>query len=104
MASTAFASPALAKDDTWYVELNAGGMIVEDIDNLSGSNEIGTLDTKIGYDVGGIVGYDFGPFRLEAEASFRRGADTKAALPQSPARRRSPSTPSRRRHDHSAQM
>ena len=75
MASTAFASPALAKDDTWYVELNAGGMIVEDIDNLSGSNEVGTLDTKIGYDVGGIVGYDFGPFRLEAEASFRRAEE-----------------------------
>ena len=56
MASTAFASPALAKDDTWYVELNAGGMIVEDIDNLSGSNEVGTLDTKIVYDVGGSGG------------------------------------------------
>ena len=77
MASTAFASPALAKDDTWYVELNAGGMIVEDIDNLSGSNEVGTLDTKIGYDVGGIVGYDFGPFRLEAEASFRRAEESR---------------------------
>lgn len=75
MASTAFASPALAKDDSWYVELNAGGMIVEDIDNLSGSNEVGTLNTDIGYDVGGIVGYDFGPFRLEAEASFRRSEE-----------------------------
>ena len=32
MASTALASPALAKDDSWYVGLEGGPSIVEHID------------------------------------------------------------------------
>ena len=32
MASTALASPALARDHSWYVELDGGPMIVEDQD------------------------------------------------------------------------
>ena len=32
MASTVIASPAFARDNAWYVELNAGPMIVEDMD------------------------------------------------------------------------
>ena len=74
LASTALASPALARDGQWYVELGGGPMLVEDIGlevNESGSEDI-TLDTdKYGYDFGGIVGYDFGAFRLEAEAGYR---------------------------------
>ena len=73
MASTALASPALARDGQWYVEVDGGVMIVEDqqfdIDN--GSDSFG-LDSDNGYDFGGIVGYDFGAFRLEAEASYRQ--------------------------------
>jgi hypothetical protein len=30
LATTALASPALARDKSWYVEGDAGGMIVED--------------------------------------------------------------------------
>ena len=72
LASSALATPALARDDSWYVEGDAGGMIVEDIQNLTGVNNDGSLNLKTGYDFGGIVGYDFGSFRLEAEASYRR--------------------------------
>lgn len=75
MASTALASPALARDDSWYVGVEAGAMIVEDIDNLRGRDQIGVLDTDYGYDVGGVVGYDFGPFRLETEVSYRRAEE-----------------------------
>ncbi|WP_292963612.1 outer membrane protein, partial [Novosphingobium sp. UBA1939] len=75
MASSALATPALARDKSWYVEGDAGAMIVEDIYNFTGKNNDGTLDTKAGYDFGGIVGYDFGPFRLEAEASYRRAEE-----------------------------
>mgnify|MGYP003337687395 CR=1 FL=1 len=32
LASTAIATPALARDDSWYVGIAGGGMIVEDID------------------------------------------------------------------------
>ncbi|MFM5953160.1 MAG: flagellar motor protein MotB, partial [Novosphingobium sp.] len=76
LASTALATPALARDDSWYIEGDAGGVIVEDMQNLIQTGA-GTLNTKVGYDVGGIVGYDFGGFRLEAEASYRRaGAES----------------------------
>ena len=72
MASTALATPALARDDQWYVELDGGVMLVEDLDlELEGADNVQSLDLDKGYDFGGIVGYDFGGFRLEAEASYR---------------------------------
>lgn len=72
MASTALASPALARDDAWYVEVDGGVMIVEDINlNINGNPDDLNINTDPGYDFGGIVGYDFGPVRLEAEASYR---------------------------------
>ena len=73
LASSALATPALARDDSWYIEGDAGGMLVEDMQNLV-SPGFGTLNTKTGYDVGGIIGYDFGGFRLEAETSYRRAS------------------------------
>ncbi len=75
LASTALASPALARDDQWYVGVDGGAMIVEDFDldvtNAAGTTVEGTLETDKGYDFGAVVGYDFGAFRLEAEASYR---------------------------------
>jgi OmpA-OmpF porin, OOP family len=71
LASTALATPALARDDSWYIEGDAGGMLIEDMEDLVRPG-FGLLNTAVGYDVGGIVGYDFGGFRLEAEASYRR--------------------------------
>ena len=78
MASTALASPALARDDSWYVELDGGVMILEDSDyDVGVSKNAVTVDHDTGYDFGGIVGYDFGGFRLEAEAGYRgASADT----------------------------
>ena len=72
MASTALTSPALARDGQWYVELDGGVVLVEDMDFDVGAIDNGVrLDSDYGYDFGGIVGYDFGAFRVEAEASFR---------------------------------
>jgi outer membrane protein OmpA-like peptidoglycan-associated protein/opacity protein-like surface antigen len=72
LASTAIASPSLARDGAWYVELNGGPMIVEDIEfDVNGAENVVSLDSKTGYDFGGIVGYDFGFIRLEAEAGYR---------------------------------
>ncbi|MBC2670860.1 outer membrane beta-barrel protein, partial [Novosphingobium piscinae] len=71
-AAAALATPALARDDQWYVEADVGAVKAENIFNLTGVGNAGVLKTKAGYDFGGIVGYDFGGFRLEAEASFRR--------------------------------
>ena len=73
MASTALATPALARDDSWYVGLEGGAMLVEDVQfDVSGGPEQNRLNFDHGYDFGGFVGYDFGAFRLEAEASYRR--------------------------------
>ncbi|MXO75608.1 OmpA family protein [Altererythrobacter aerius] len=72
MASTAIASPALARDGAWYVELDGGPMIVEDIEfDLPGASNAVSVDHKKGFDFGGVVGYDFGFLRLEAEGSYR---------------------------------
>jgi OmpA-OmpF porin, OOP family len=72
LASTAVAAPALAREGSWYVEIDGGAMIVEDMDfDVGATNNAVTIDHDYGYDFGGIVGYDFGPFRVEIEASFR---------------------------------
>ncbi len=83
MASTALASPALARDGQWYVELQGGPMITEDVDfvfdgdldddddDTAGLDAFSVDTDDYGYDFGGLVGYDFGAFRMEAEASYR---------------------------------
>ncbi|MCC2981742.1 outer membrane protein, partial [Sphingomonas sp. IC4-52] len=73
LASTALASPALARDNAWYVGAEFGGMIVEDIefDITSATSGTGTIDHDYGYDADGVVGYDFGGFRLEAEVAYK---------------------------------
>jgi OmpA-OmpF porin, OOP family len=77
LASTALASPALARDDQWYVGVDGGAMLVEDLNlDIGTVNDAAKLDTKAGYDFGGVVGYDFGAFRLESEVSYRK-ADIK---------------------------
>ena len=84
LASTALASPALARDDSWYVEGDAGVTKVEDANFLAANQAPVKADFKTGYDFGGIVGYDFGMFRLEAEASYRRaGLDQLTSAGQS---------------------
>ncbi len=85
LASTAIASPALARDNAWYVGVDGGVMLVEDmdLDITSGTATVdnaATVDYDKGFDFGGVIGYDFGAFRLEAEASFRQaGADAITA-------------------------
>ena len=72
LASTALASPALARDNQWYVGVDGGVMIVEDFDlDIGVTDNAGSIDADKGYDFGGLVGYDFGGFRLEAEVSYR---------------------------------
>ena len=80
LASTALATPALARDKSWYVGVEGGAMIVEDIDfdvrtaagvsTASGT----TIDHEYGIDLDGVIGYDFGGFRLEAEVGYRRAS------------------------------
>ena len=72
LATTALSTPALARDDAWYVGVEGGAMLVEDIDwDVNAAIDSVTVDHRAGFDVGGTVGYDLGPVRLEAEVGYR---------------------------------
>jgi OOP family OmpA-OmpF porin len=73
LASTALATPALARDKSWYVGVEGGAMIVEDIDyDIGAVNNAASVDHDYGYDVDAVMGYDFGGFRLETEVGYRK--------------------------------
>ncbi|MFP5435582.1 MAG: flagellar motor protein MotB, partial [Alphaproteobacteria bacterium] len=73
LATTALATPAMARDDSWYIGVDAGVLLVED-QNMTfsavppGGSVVPSIDYHKGYDVDANIGYDFGGFRLEAEA------------------------------------
>ncbi len=78
LASCAFAAPALAREGEWYIEGGIGPMLLQDTKfDIGTIDDAAKLDTKKGYDFGGSIGYDFGGFRIETEASYRR-ANTKS--------------------------
>src|SRR3546814_743375 len=73
LASTVLASPSLARDKSWYVGVEGGAMIVEDIEfDVGEASKATVVDSNYGYDVDGTVGYDFGAFRVETEVGYRR--------------------------------
>ena len=73
LASTSLATPALARYKSWYVGVEGGAMIVEDIDyDIGNLNKAGSVDHDYGYDVDAVMGYDFGGFRLETEVGYRK--------------------------------
>ena len=81
LASTALATPAVARDNNWYVGVEGGLMIVEDSDFDSSStfrgvtrNDTVVIDHKRGIDLDLIGGYDFGAVRAEAEAGYKRAS------------------------------
>jgi outer membrane protein OmpA-like peptidoglycan-associated protein len=86
LASTALAGPALARDGAWYVGLDGGAMIVEDIKYDIGPVTGAAVDNALkanheyGYDVGGIVGYDFGSSRVEFELGYKDAGVDKLQL------------------------
>ena len=73
LATTALSTPALARDDAWYVGIEGGAMLVEDIRfDVGATQEALTIDHDYGWDVDATVGYDFGGFRAEAEVGYRQ--------------------------------
>ncbi|MCA1654713.1 MAG: flagellar motor protein MotB, partial [Sphingomonadales bacterium] len=78
-ASMAFAipaAPAMAADGAPYVGIEGGLMKARpsDWDRRTSAGYFDYLDVhhKLGYDVDGIVGYDFGLFRVEGEVGYKR--------------------------------
>jgi OOP family OmpA-OmpF porin len=89
LASTAMTAPAYAADKAWYVGVEGGGMILEDLnfDIATTSPSTATADSKVGFDVDGIVGYDFGMFRMEGEVAYKRNRNSSytTTAPRTPA-------------------
>ena len=78
LATTALSGPVLAKDQAWYIGVEAGPNLVQnelfDIRNSAGTAVVADglrVRHKIGYDVGGNIGYDFGKFRAEFEVAYK---------------------------------
>ncbi|MEE4213305.1 MAG: hypothetical protein V2I43_29010, partial [Parvularcula sp.] len=95
MASTALATPAMAREGQWYIQGDAGVMLVEDINfEINGSPNEAIASNDAGWDAGAAVGYDFGVVRVEAEASYRRaGLETVDARAAGLALNPSPNSP-----------
>lgn len=74
MASTALTSPAFADDKGPYITVEGGAVKQERaLVTIDGTYD-NTERFKTGWEAGGILGYDFGHFRLEAEGFFDRAA------------------------------
>jgi opacity protein-like surface antigen len=85
VAAAAIATPAVARDGAPYVGLEAGLLMAEDTDfDLTTDFGLGAgqeqfsnaivVNYSPGIDADLIVGYDFGMFRLEGEAAFKRAS------------------------------
>ena len=73
LSSTALAAPAMARDGAFYVGIEGGAMIVEDLDlDIGNFNNNVTLDHKYGFDVDYVAGIDLGAIRLEGELGYKR--------------------------------
>ena len=77
LASTAIVTPAMARNDAWYIGVTGGPSIVEDVQlDIAGGNDNGKIDHKTGHEASGVIGYDFGAFRLEAEVGYKQAGIT----------------------------
>src|SRR5436190_3309485 len=66
------ASPAVARDHSGYIGIDAGALFPQntDIQNDSGRYEI-DIHHKTGFDLDVLAGYDFGFIRAEGELSWK---------------------------------
>jgi opacity protein-like surface antigen len=79
LASTVLATPAVARDNTFYVGADIGPMVVQDskvhLEDTNGDRF--QLDHKMGFDGDLLAGYDFGFLRAEAEISYKHASVSK---------------------------
>lgn len=67
------AVPAQAKDGEVYIQLDGGLTKIREVPSTWVTQTFDPLvKFKTGYDVDGVIGYDFGRFRLEAELAYKR--------------------------------
>src|SRR6188768_2792899 len=74
VAATALAAPAMARDGQAYIEADIGAIIENEFDvGIEGFEDAASIDHSDGWDLGGILGYDFGLIRAELEGSYKEG-------------------------------
>ena len=84
VAAAALATPAMARDKSVYVGVDAGVMLVEDtnldfnydydVDFRYDVDDAFTVDHKLGFDADLVAGYDFGLVRGEFELGYKRAS------------------------------
>src|SRR3954471_21255845 len=86
LASTAMATPAVARDHSFYAGVEGGVLYVEDmsLDVTDDDGEIFDAGTVVsnavsvshhsGFDIDLVAGYDFGLVRLEGELGYKRAS------------------------------
>ncbi|RPF72576.1 OmpA family protein [Aurantiacibacter spongiae] len=70
-AALALASPASARDGQVYVGLGAGIGTAEDTEFNDSDGGLASLDTDLGWEGEGVIGYDAGPVRIELEGAYK---------------------------------
>jgi len=94
LASSALATPALARDHSFYAGIEGGVMLVEDagvdLRDSTGTTAVkdfAILDFKPGWDVDLVGGYDFGMLRLEGEIGYKHASldEVNSAISRIPA-------------------
>jgi hypothetical protein len=87
LGTSMLASPAMARDGQVYAGVEGGLLFGDNLDvdfDIDGDGDIDTdaendifqLNTDMGWDFDAVVGYDFGMFRLEAEAGYKTSIRT----------------------------
>ena len=93
LTTTALAGPALARDKAWYTGLEGGANLMQNQLFDITRPAVGTaapvvvqdgirVRQKVGYDVGGNIGYDFGMFRAEFEVAYKANKLDKSFVEQ----------------------
>ncbi|HYD24110.1 MAG TPA: flagellar motor protein MotB, partial [Croceibacterium sp.] len=73
-ATAVIASPAVAREDAWYLGLGFGALHAEAFDmEVQATGRALNVDSDFGtgYEGAFMAGYDFGGFRLEADGSYK---------------------------------
>jgi outer membrane protein OmpA-like peptidoglycan-associated protein/opacity protein-like surface antigen len=66
------ATPAMARDDAWYVGVEGGALVTDDLEVDADFRYFDVHgDTELGIDADVVVGHDFGMFRVEAEGGYK---------------------------------
>ncbi|OYX08562.1 MAG: hypothetical protein B7Z08_08750, partial [Sphingomonadales bacterium 32-68-7] len=72
VAAAALSAPALARDGEAYLGADFGVVLNQDVDiAIRTVQSAVTADNDLGYELGAVLGYDWGMLRTEAEVSYR---------------------------------